>query len=260
MDFSRIELGEARIGAPETDALADDDERPSFSFELTSVIWFQTTEVTKGVFAKFCNETGYVTDKERSQNRSGLGLVGTWRDETLDADPDLPVTTVSFNDCRAFCLWLSGKENRIYRLPTEAEWEFTCRAGSTGPFTGSLNCKSVCDHNCIGISDLQEIRDLNPRTHSRPWKCGSGTANAWGIFDMHGNVEEIVDGYEQSYSRGLIRPSQVMLPIEKFRIVTRGGSCRCGPENCRNSSRGWIRADLGVENIGFRVVAEQKSQ
>lgn len=256
MEFARIEPGELKIGAAETDAFAEDDEYPAFSFELNTAIWVQKTEVTRGVFAKFCNETGYVTDKERSQNRSGLGVVGTWKDETLDADPNLPITMVSFNDCRAFCLWLSGRENRIYRLPTEPEWEFACRAGSTGEFTGSLNFKTVSDHNCIGKSELKELRAMNPITHSQPWKCGSGTANLWGIFDMHGNVAEIVDGFEQPYSRGLTCPSQVMLPVDKYRVVTRGGSCRCGPEGCRSSSRGWIRMDLGVEYIGFRVVAE----
>ena len=91
-------------------------------------------------------------------------------------DGNLPVENVSWDDCVAFCEALGRKDGKAYRLPTEAEWEYACRAGTTTPF-----------HFGATISTNQ-VNHHNSRNKTTP--VGSFPANAWGLFDMHGNVLE----------------------------------------------------------------------
>ncbi len=207
------------------------------------------------MFEEFCSSTHYVTDCERKLNATAnADYAGTWRDDRLDQDPDLPVVMVTYNDAVAFCLWLSGREGKRYRLPTEAEWEYACRAGSNTEFPGTSDVLEVCKANCIGHSDLDSIRSKNPETRTRLWKCGSGKPNAFELYDMCGNAAEIVDGYHLSYSKGLVQPSKV---LRSMRISVRGGSCNSGPEHARCSARMWINRESGYESTGFRVVMDE---
>lgn len=255
MVLVRIAPCKFRMGAEKSDKWADDDEQPAFDQEITQPYWIQATEVTRGMFDEFCSNTGYVTDLERDKNHKGIGSNGTWRDKDLDQDPELPVVNVSHNDALAFCLWLSGREGKKYRLPTEPEWEYACRAGSDDLFSGTSDLLELCRDNCIGLSDIEEIRAANPEVRGKPWKCKSGKPNAYGLFDMSGNVNEIVDSYHLPYAQGVIQPSKLFRSTPKS-VVVRGGSFKSGPEFARCSSRSWMKRDGGTESTGFRVVLE----
>lgn len=230
MTMIRVTAGEFAIGAVEGDVSATDFEKPQHIVAITETFYLQATEVTFGQFQSFCNATGYLSTKEREQNRSKLGTVGTWRDTSDLSLPDCPVAMVTLEDANSFCLWLSGKEARRYRLPTESEWEYCCRAGSKSVYAGGLSVEELYSNYSIGAGDYA----VRPRkSRSNAWKCGSGVANSWGFFDMHGNVFELVDGYRLSYDRECVQPSKVRLPDQHFECVVRGGSWREGPESAR---------------------------
>ena len=100
-----------------------------------------------------------------------------------------PVVNVSWNDALAFCRWLSKKEGKICRLPTEAEWEYACRAGSTTRY-------------CFGddASDLGEYAWYGANSDRKTHPVGTKKPNAWGLYDMHGNAWEwCADGYDAEY-------------------------------------------------------------
>ena len=256
MEMVKIDSGSFTMGGDITQAWTDEDEVPAFTCKITKPYWIQSTEVTRGMFEQFCSSTGYVTEMEREQNRSGLGTINTWRDDRMSHDRQFPVVMVSFDDATAFCVWLSGREGETYRLPTEPEWEFACRAGATHCVSDASDILERCRENCIGRSEIQEILALNPVARSQLWKCGSGKPNSFGLYDMHGNAGELVDGYHLPYSKGVIQPSRVFFP-DPTAIVTRGGSYKSGPEDARCSSRMWMKRSAGTESIGFRVVLER---
>lgn len=102
---------------------------------------------------------------------------------------DHPVVHVSWNDAKAFCDWLSKKTGRTVRFPTEAEWEYACRAGSTGKWCFGDDERAVRDYAWYGADSGMQTR---PAGQKKP--------NAWGLYDMHGNVWELVsDWYDEGY-------------------------------------------------------------
>ncbi|MBF0372591.1 MAG: SUMF1/EgtB/PvdO family nonheme iron enzyme [Alphaproteobacteria bacterium] len=164
-----------------------------------------------------------------------------WRDRRF-SDPDLPVVGVSWNEAKAFCAWLSDVSGRPCRLASEAEWEYACRAGESGAW-------------CFG-DDGERLPDYawfaaNSGRHSRP--VATLRANAFGLYDMHGNVWEWVedcwnDGYEGAPSDGEAWTSGDC----KSRVV-RGGSWGGFPWNVRSATRKWFGAGLRNYFIGFRL-------
>ena len=146
-------------------------------------------EVTIGQFRTFVNETGYKTDAEASGKGGGvMDRTGktidpspdyTWRNPDVAPGNDYPVAQLSWQDAQRFCEWLSRKEGRKYRLPTEAEWEWACRAGTVTKYHFGDDSAELGDY--AWYSD-------NADWHSHP--VGQKKPNAWGLFDMHGNICE----------------------------------------------------------------------
>jgi len=166
------------------------------------------------------------------------------------SDPRLPVETVSWEDCQRFCERLNerlagaGQGVRV-RLPTEAEWEYACRAGSTGRF-------------CFGDSDGQlgdhAWYDGNSGGQTHP--VGRKKPNAFGLYDMHGNVWEwCEDWYHGSYSGAVDDGSAWTAGGEQTARVLRGGSWNNSPAGCRCAGRVGLRPDDRYANGGFRVAA-----
>jgi formylglycine-generating enzyme required for sulfatase activity len=153
---------------------------------------------------------------------------------------DLPVENVSWNDAKEFCRKLSQMTGREYRLPTEAEWEYACRAGTTGAYAGDLDAMAWYDKNSGG------------KTHP----VGQKQPNAFGLYDMHGNVWEwCEDDWHNSYN-GAPNDGRAWVDISargSYRVFRGGGwnsyavSCRSAYRNC------WAPGDRG-SRLGFRLL------
>jgi hypothetical protein len=216
-------------------------------------VWMGIYEVTNEQFALFdpAHDSGLEQGDyiQFSPGERGWSL----------ARPRQPVVRVSWQGATDFCQWLSAKTGRRFRLPTEAEWEYACRAGTPTPFWyGTLD------------SDFSPFANLSDRTHQAidpfgwagraevipPWRpadtrfddhtrvsatVGSYAANPWGLYDMHGNVAEWTSS-----------------PCGSNRRVVRGGSWYDLPVRSQSDSRQSYRPEQGVYDVGFRVLCEME--
>jgi formylglycine-generating enzyme required for sulfatase activity len=156
---------------------------------------------------------------------------------------NLPVEQVTYDEAVEFCRKLGIKEGKRYRLPTEAEWEYACRAGSTTSYdTGS-------DGSALGEAGWY---DVNSGGQTHP--VGQKKPNAWGLFDMHGNVWQwCSDWYGPYPDAELTDPRGAQTVRDR---VLRGGSWRDPAERCRSARRRYSASDARYYSIGFRVVLE----
>ena len=141
----------------------DDNEKPVHKVKITKGFWLLETEVTQAMWQSVMGES--IESKARMGNHGPI-LCGT--------GPKFPMYYVSWDDCQSFCLKLSQKLGRQVKLPTEAQWEYACRAGTTGDYAGNLDEMAWYEKNS------------GSTTHA----VGQKKPNAWGLYDMHGNVEE----------------------------------------------------------------------
>jgi formylglycine-generating enzyme required for sulfatase activity len=212
-------------------------EGPEHEVEITRPFYMGTTQVTLGQFRRFVAEAKYPVGDDR------------WQQPGFAPTDDHPVVWVNWSNAVDFCAWLSKKEGKTYRLPTEAEWEYCCRAGGRA---GSRYCFGDDD------SDLElyawHDRNSGGTTHA----VGQLKANAWGLYDMHGNVcEWCLDDrdlgyYQRSPKRDPPGPGAGHDP------VIRGGSFGGTPWHCRCAGLRGHSFSAGTNeranSIGFRVV------
>ncbi|MFM5939466.1 MAG: formylglycine-generating enzyme family protein [Dolichospermum sp.] len=166
---------------------------------------------------------------------------------------DLPVECVSWSHAQEFCARLSRIENKVYRLPTEAEWEYACRAETTTPFHfGETITTELANYDgnytygdgTKGVDCQQTIN------------VGSFPPNAFGLYDMHGNVWEwCQDTWHENYINAPEDGSDWISQGNSKRVL-RGGSWYNIPGNCRSASRNWDIAGFGNNGNGFRVVCD----
>ena len=163
---------------------------------------------------------------------------------------NLPVEQVSWHEAVEFCDRLAAHTGRPYRLPTEVEWEYACRAGTTTPFyfgktitTEMANYKGA--HN--GVPDYQNRAEEDYRQTTTPVDFFE-EANAFGLFDMHGNVWEWCQDRYSDYSQTATNGSARMTDREASRCILRGGSWAAYPRRCRSA----CRLGHSPENIDFR--------
>jgi formylglycine-generating enzyme required for sulfatase activity len=183
MSLVRIEPGEFTMGAGEAPPKSkqewearDEDESPAHRVKISRAIYFGAHEVTNSQFEQFLPAHKGLRGKHDSSQRD-----------------DEPVTMVTWQQAVDFCRWLAEKEGRPYRMPTEAEWEFACRAGTTSTFhTGE---KIDATHANLGFAE-------NGRQRIQVRAVGSYKPNAWGLFDMHGNVAEWCVDWFGPYAAG----------------------------------------------------------
>src|SRR5262249_37756723 len=134
-----------------------------------------------------------------------------WRNPGFEQTDDHPVVVVTRGDAQAFCDWLSKKEGRYYTLPTEAQWEYACRAGSRSRFSFGDNEGQLPEHAWI-------VSNSDHKTHP----VGKKKPNAWGLFDMHGNAAEwCLDWYDRDYYARSPR-NDPPGPLEGKNVVCRG--------------------------------------
>ena len=258
MEFAYIPAGEFLMGSPMSDEQTQDDETPQHRIRITKPLRVGVYEVTIGQFGAFVTATAYQTDAEGyGQGGWGLNEMGeiigpsprySWRSAGFTHSDDHPVMNVSWNDAVKFCKWLSEKEAAIYRLPTEAEWEYACRAGSTtryhfGDADAALRDFAWYHEN---VSEMRDERFVP--------KGGQKRANAWGLHDLHGNMSEwCSDWYAETYFGESPVADPQGPPKGEYR-VKRGGGWYSMSRDCRSASRSWIEQANRSFNIGFRVV------
>ena len=157
---------------------------------------------------------------------------------------NLPVESVSWNDVQDFIKKLNQLDpGKRYRLPTEAEWEYACRAGTTTRF-----------YSGNSDSDLDAIAWYSANSGRKTHPVGQKRANAWGLYDMSGNVREwCQDWYHDSYNGAPADGGAWVSPSGQYRLL-RGGSWFDEPYYCRSADRDWYDPDYWVSYIGFRVV------
>ncbi len=222
LDMKQIPAGEFMMGS---DA-GQWDEAPAHKVTITAPFYMSATEITNAQYELF--------DPAHKALRGKNGF---------SVDDNEAVVFVSWNDANDFCRWLSEKENRPYRLPTEAQWEYACRAGTATDFyTGDTLPKEYHkrQENC---------------EYYEPVKISVGVteANTWGLYDMHGNVEEWCGDWYAAYpDRPQTDPIGASVGIVK---VTRGGSHSTDVAYLRSANRMGTLPDDKSQLIGFRVVA-----
>ncbi|MFM6255937.1 MAG: formylglycine-generating enzyme family protein, partial [Dolichospermum sp.] len=165
-----------------------------------------------------------------------------------------PVEQVSWYEAVEFCARLSRIENKIYRLPSEAQWEYACRAGTTTPFyCGKTISTELANYD----GDYTYGDGLKGVDRKETTNVGTFSPNAFGLYDMHGNVWEwCQDDWHDNYIDAPIDGTAWTVGIELSNDikVLRGGSWYLHPISCRSASRNWNNAVVDYNNFGFRVV------
>lgn len=238
-----IPAGTFVMGSPGDEQGRDSDESPQTRVTISQPFWIGRTEVTQGQWeAAMGNNPSAFKGADRLRRWLGSRLWGR-NNPSLFKGADRPVEQVSWNDAIEFCrkLTASGRaagrlpEGFAYTLPTEAQWEYACRAGTTGPYAGSGN--------------LDEMGWYSNNSGSQTHPVAGKQANAWGLYDMHGNVWEWCLDWYGNYPGGSVRDPTG--PSSGSLRVVRGGGWGSYPRLCRSAFRG--RSVRGYRYLGFRL-------
>ncbi|MFH1060887.1 MAG: formylglycine-generating enzyme family protein [Pseudomonadota bacterium] len=241
-------------------------EFPQHKVEITQSFFLMAREVSNDEFAAFVAATGRVTDAERL----GYGHVWSkgfvrkrgadWRhpqgpESDINGRGSHPVVQVSWNDAQAYCRWLGSKDGRYYRLPTEAEWEYACRAGGTTPFAFGENV-TADQANYFAKKPYPGGQPGIYRATTTP--VGSLAANPWGFFDMHGNVWEwCQDRLDLDYYAYSPKKDPEGPPDGAERVV-RGGAYNFPAVGVRSARRWGLPPEQAYSQVGFRVAADDQ--
>ena len=229
MKLVLIPKGTFQMGAPFEEEFARDDEEPH-EVTLSTDYYLGITEVTQGQYEKVMG-TNPAHFQKRVIRKSDSSMY--------------PVERVSWERAVEFCRKLSElpeekAAGRVYGLPTEAEWEYACRAGSQTAYSSGETPRSLDDYAWIAT---------NSKGQTHP--VGEKKANAWGLFDMHGNVSEWCSDRYGEYPKAAVS-DPVGLQTGSSRVY-RGGSINDGAASCRSSVRFRQRQSESQNYIGFRV-------
>lgn len=269
-----IPTGEFVMGSPADEAGHADNEEPQRRVRIEVGFALGQTEVTVGQFREFVRATRYVTDAERigasavyeeSTGRIAERRGVTWQNDYAGerAAENLPVVNVSWNDARAYAEWLSQRTGKRYRLPSEAEFEYALRAGSTTRYPWGEGNPDKPVGNFTGEGDRSPSKrswsSAFPRYSDGYWgpaPVKSFPPDAFGLYDMEGNVSEWVeDCWHDNYVRAP-RDSGAWVNPGCERHVVRGGSWGSDPDQVRSAFRLAANADTRSARVGFRVARD----
>lgn len=220
----KVRPGEFVMGSPPDEAGRDADEK-QHKVRITRPFYLGAHPVTQSQYVAVMgtNPSYFRGDDFPAESRG-----------------DLPVDSVSWDDAMDFCKRLSEKEGRTYRLPTEAEREYACRAGSAGPYAGDANLDDIGWY----------LINANDTTHP----VGTLQPNEWGFYDMQGNVWEWCADWYGDYPDG--DATDPKGPAQGTMRVLRGGAVGYDVEHARAAFRNSYLPDSRVYHNGFRVVLD----
>jgi len=266
-----IPPGSFVMGSPETEPERGPGE-VQHVVTLTDGFWISKYEVTNAQFRDFVEETGY----ESVAEKQGFGKIAgnkefrtkkgvTWRSPGWEIQDNHPVTVVSLKDAVAYCDWLSGKGQGTFRILTEAEWEYACRAGTTTTFPwgddpadgkgwcngADLSAKRVLPEHIVTFDWDDGYESIAPVGQFRP--------NAWGVYDMQGNVAEwCQDYFAWPYPKEHVTNPRG--PAGGDLRIRRGGCWAIDWHVCRSAARSQGFADGASNLYGIRVCREASSE
>lgn len=287
-DLVPIPGGEFKFGSPDGEEGRRDDEGPQRTVKIEP-FWMATTETTWGLYRAFM-ENGDSRNKDGTLNQDGDLLTPeppfAGSDKLIDIisqptppympmhfglgddagyDAAYPAISMTQHAASKFCEWLTAQTGHYYRLPTEAEWEYACRAGTTTAYSFGDDASKLGDYAWyVDNSDFT----YHPVGKKKP--------NPWGLFDMHGNVREwTLDAYVPNYEK---HPDKALNPLalspKRYQRVTRGGDWDADPEDLRSAARlpsekMWKFNDpqrprsiwyhTAIPKLGFRVIRPLKA-
>src|SRR5690349_15068212 len=272
IDMIPIRGGRFTMGSPESEKGRYADEGPQHEVEI-SPLWMARCEITWDAYEVWMSDLDIL-------KRQLAGIAANDRDRFADqfqiTQPTKPYTDMSFgmgkrqypaicmtqHSARIFCKWLSQKTGRYYRLPTEAEWEYACRAGTTTAYSFGDDPEK-----------LNEYAWTMDNSEEKYQKVGQKKPNPWGLHDMHGNVAEWVldqhstDFYGKLAGKTAVNP--LAIPLTEYNRVVRGGSWDSDAAAARSAARNashldWKQQDPQLPQsiwyltdalgVGFRVV------
>jgi formylglycine-generating enzyme required for sulfatase activity len=238
MQFAYIAAGEFLMGSPESEPGRGIDEL-RHRVVVSRPFYLGVTEVTQQQYAQVM-----------SDHRNEFSELGGYRDRVEGLDTrTLPADCVSWEDAQRFCQRLSDipaekEAGRVYRLPSEAQWELACRAGSDSLWSFGDDVKSLADFACYNDG-------TPPR---RPHHVGQKKPNQFGLYDMHGNVWEwCQDWYGRDYYRASLLADPLGPPDGTSRVL-RGGSWHSPPARCRSAQRLHDPPRVRDASVGLRVL------
>lgn len=264
-----IPAGSFVMGSPAGETGRRSGEGPQHEVSIKSFA-LGTTEVTLGEFRRFARATGYKNDAGRNVGAKGCyskdGLDGKWgwraerywEDTGFPQGDSHPAACISWNDAKEFVKWLSGVSSKSYRLPTEAEWEYAARGGSTTVRHWGNNPDEACRYANVADQTTHEGRNW-PARH----ECADGhwfsapvagySPNAFGLYDMIGNVWEWTeDCGNENYNGAPTDGSAWTSGICSVRVL-RGGSWNGKPDYARAADRLRNVPSLRNYDFGFRL-------
>jgi formylglycine-generating enzyme required for sulfatase activity len=273
-DMVSIPGGKFLMGSPAKEAGRGDDEGPQHAVSV-GPFWMGKLEVTWNEYDLFWKtKKGAKGEKPNTGNKVADAVsrpTPPYADETFGhGRENHPVLCITHHAAMEYCRWLSAVTGKTYRLPTEAEWEYACRAGTTTAYSFGDDPKKLGDYAWYA----ENAEDL---TH----EVGKKKPNPWGLYDMHGNVSEwCLDHYQKDYYSTFKKDTTALAPVllptaNRFSHVARGGSWADGAELLRSAARrgsnkDWIQRDpqrpqsiwwlTDADFVGFRIVRPVKEQ
>ncbi len=235
MKLTLIPAGSFQMGSNESS-----DEKPIHTVRISRPFYLGVHEVTQGAWQDLMGTSPW----------SGK--------EYVREDRDYPATYVSYDDALEFCRKLTAIERGTnglsageeYRLPTEAEWEYACRAGTTGNYSFGDDESRLGDYAWYGAV----LGNNNAKNELYAHRVGVKKPNGWGLFDMHGNVWEwCLDWYDARYYARTPPTDPLNTQSDQHRVL-RGGSWLRTPTFCRSAIRFWLTPDYRADYLGFRLV------
>ncbi len=237
MKLALIPAGEFLMGSPDDEATRGSDEQ-QHRVRITRPFYLGVYEVTQEEYQKVMRT-----------NPSWFSRGGTGKDDVSGVDTSrFPVEHVSWEDAVEFCRRLSAQDGREYRLPTEAEWEYACRAGTTTEYYTGSGEHALEDAGWYGAYSTP-VGNSQKRTN----RVGQKRPNAFGLYDMHGNVWEwCSDWYDTSYYAKSPANDPQGPSTGSYRVL-RGGGWFYHAVGCRSAVRDGYVPSLRLSYLGFRV-------